>query len=205
MRPESRLIGKWVAGFSAVLLMIHGYKSGLAVDRRKNTVFVEAGLAGLRPFRERPLLRPLLRQQGIGQARDVEIASPRCFTMFVENRFGIAIGKELLYGGMVQLTSETLREFDGNGPIMTRLTRRIDGGKDARDASFRIRHRPGFLPPGAGGQQQIGISGGIRIAVSLLQDDKLGSLQCLAHLGLVRQRLCGVGTGNPDGLDLTAF
>ncbi len=170
-----------------------------AVRRGEATVFVKPGLAVGVARKEGPLLR--LRQGGVAQAGDVEVAAAGAFAVFVPNRLGRLVRKE---GGAIgvaggQSSGQASRKVHRDGPVVAGLARRWHGRPHAADAALAVGDRAVLFPPGGGRQQQIGMGGGGGVCVRLLHDDELAAFQGPAHGGLVGQRLGWVGAGNPQG------
>ena len=105
--------------------------------------------------------------------------------MLVEDRFGAAIGKQFLGQRLPQSAAQAVREVDDDLPVVTRLTRRADRWAQVRDPALGVGDRSFLFSPGCGRQHQVSISGGVGVAVRLLQDDEIGCLQGGAHFGLI--------------------
>ena len=163
-------------------------------------ILVQPGTAPVSAVRERPLLRSAGLQQRIAQTGDVEVASTCACTMFAPDRLGRVVGEQALAFGR-DPPRQTAREVGGDRPVVAGLAGCSDRRAHAADATFAVGHRAVLLPPAGGRQQQIGERSGRRRGEGLLDDDEFASLQRATHRGLVGHRLCGVGAGDPQGLD----
>ena len=164
-----------------------------------DAVSIQARLARGRALGKRPLLRRLI-QQRIGQARDVEIAPARGLAMFVEHGFGAVVGKQ----PRALARHQPVCKFSCDDPVGAGLARRRYRRMHARNAAFGIGHGSILLAPAGGRQQHVGKGHGLGIGKRLLHHHAFGRLQGVMDQTLVGHRLCGVGTGDPDRLDLAA-
>ena len=191
-----------VGRFSHGLRFSHD-ETGAAGQCGENAVFVKPRLAACGALRERPLLRTGLIKQRVGKTGDVEVATARGFAMFVENFFRRRIGKEALrQSALPQLFTERFGEIDGDAPVVTRFAGRRHGGVDMGDTPLRVGHGAFLLAPTRGGQQQVGIGGGVGMGIGFLHHHEFAGGECGVHLVGVRHGLRRVGTGDPQRLDL---
>ena len=125
--------------------------------------------------------------------------------MLVEDVFNTSVGEEFVGQRLRQLVAKTPGEVDNDLPVVARLARCANRWRDVRDAPLAVGDRAFFLAPRAGRQHDVGVIGGIGVAVGFLQNDQFGGLQGGAHFALIGQRLRRIGAGDPHRLDFAAL
>ena len=111
-----------------------------------------------------------IRDRGIADAGDVEIAPARAFAMLVEDRFAARVGKEFLGQRLFKAGTQAAREVDDDLPVMTRFAGSGHRRHDVRDPPLGVGQRPFLLSPSRRRQHQVGPGGGIGMRVCFLQD-----------------------------------
>src|SRR5690606_7283900 len=149
---------------------------------------------------ERPLLWAAFVEQAIAEPGVIEITLTRQRLVLLEQRLGGGESEQARLP-RPQTLFETTGEVASDRPVRSGLTRCGDGAAHMADAAFGVGDRAFLFAPAGGGQQQVGIAAGFGGKESFLHNDEGTGRQRLVNLLLIRQGLCGVGAGDPKGLD----
>ncbi len=152
---------------------------------------------------KRPLLRAETLELGPRQAAVVQIAPGGQLAILVVELLGTFEGEQARLT-RAQVPLQAAGEIAGDGPVRARLAGCADGCTHWADAALGIGHGACLLAPARRRQQQIGIATGFGGGEGFLHHDERARGQRLMDGVLVRQRLRGVGTDDPQGLDSPA-
>ncbi|MNX52665.1 hypothetical protein D3C86_833500 [compost metagenome] len=151
--------------------------------------------------REGPLLRAETIDQCMADTGQIQVATLSQLFVFVKDLSGIIKFKQAGLAG-TQVFFQALCEIYGDCPVRPRLTRCDDCLAYVGNAPLGVGHATFLFPPTGGGQQKVGELRGFSGAEGFLQHHERAGLQGCAHGCLVRHGLRGVGTGDPQRLDL---
>src|SRR5690606_13244971 len=179
-----------------------GDEARAAILRGEDAVAIQADGPRRTVAGERPLLWAALVEQTVTEPGKVQVAIARQRLVLLEQRLGVFEGEQ---AGLprTQAPFEATGEIACDRPVRSGLAGRCDGAAHMADAALGVGDRAFLLAPTDGGQQQVGIAAGFGGEEGFLHDDEGTGRQRLVNLLLIRQGLCGVGAGDPQGLDST--
>ncbi|MNP53732.1 hypothetical protein D3C76_1482290 [compost metagenome] len=145
---------------------------------------------------EGPLLRTQAVEQGVADARQVQVASAGQLFEFIEQLPRVIEGKQ---AGLTraQVFLQALGEIHGDGPVRACFAGWGNGPANVGNPPLGVGHRAFLFPPTGGWQQQVGEGRGFGGAKGFLQHYERARLQGRAHVLLVGQGLRRVGAGDP--------
>ncbi|CAB5606496.1 Uncharacterised protein [Pseudomonas aeruginosa] len=198
----SGIEGQRVARVTFFLGGAVGFGDQLRASRggREAAVCIEPCGALLRASGKWPLLRPQAVEQCVAEAGKIEVAAGGKQLVFVEQAAAVGKGEQAGFSG-TQVPFQAAREVADDVPVLARFTGGRNGPTDMTDPPFRIGHGAFLFSPGCGWKQKVGVLAGFRAGEGFLDHHEGTAGKGLVDLALVRQRLRGVGTGDPERLD----